>query len=156
MDHPTSVAETHTSFFAFIWNIRANRIYLLLGIAFSILGITFFKMLYRYPNMVLDSYFYVQAAASGADINIWPIGYSKFIQGVGLLSHSPVLLVWVQYLFFEFTALYFFFTLLYFFELSNPARLVLFIFLFVNPLFLYCCNLIFSDPLFITLSLLWL
>lgn len=144
------------SFGHFIWRIRRNRRYLIGALGFSILLMGLFKALYPYPNLVLDSYFYIKAAAENWDVNAWPIGYSKFLRVFGWFSHSPLLLVWWQYLFLEFSNALFFFTLLYFFRPGKLVANVLFIFLFVNPLFLYLSNLIMADTLFTGLSILWI
>src|ERR1700733_1361986 len=140
----------------FIWNVRCNRRYLIGAVGFSILLMGIFKALYPYAKLVLDSYFYIKAAAGNWDVNAWPIGYSKFLRVFGWFSHSPLLLVWWQYLFLAFSNALFFFTLLYFFRPGKMVSNVLFVFLFLNPLFLYLSNLIMADTLFTGLSLLWI
>jgi len=144
------------SFLVFIWVHRQNRRYLL-GCAFiSFLLFFVFKLLYPYPNMVMDSYVYIRPLAEHLGANSFPIGYSWFLGVFSFFSRSAALLVWLQYLFLTASCLLFFFTLLYFFRPGKWATLGLFIFLFVNPLFFYCSNFIMSDTLFTTLSVLWI
>lgn len=140
----------------FIWGQRRNRFYLWSAIGLSIILLTIFKILYPYPNLVMDSYYYIRAAANNADVNAWPIGYSKFLQLVGIFTHSPLVLVCLQYLFLEFSLLVLFFTIRFFFNLGNIPSNILFIFFFANPLFLYTGNLIMADCLFNGLSILWI
>ena len=121
----------------------------------SLLLLIIFKAFYPYPNLVLDSYYYTLAAAQNWDINAWPIGYSKFIRVIGWFSHSPLVLVYVQYLFLQLCNSLFFFTLLYFYRPGKVVANILFVFLFLNPIFLYLANLIMADALFTALSILW-
>ena len=140
----------------FIWRNRRNRLYLWGALGSSVILLILFKIFYPYPNLVMDSYYYVRAAATNADVNAWPIGYSRFLQLVGLFTHSPLVLVCVQYLFLEVSLLVLFFTLQYFFSFGKLTSNLLFIFFFVNPLLLYTGNLIMADSLFNGLSILWI
>jgi len=115
-----------------------------------------FKLFYPYPNLVLDSYYYVKASVLNWDINAWPIGYSKFLRLFNLFSHSANLLVSLQFLLLVGACLVFFFTWLFLFKPGRWISNLVFIFLFINPLFLYCSNYVLSDPLFIGLSILWI
>jgi len=139
----------------FIWSHKTNKRYLWIA-ASIIVGLwTLFKQLYPYPTLVLDSYYYAEAAVLNLPVNAWPIGYSKFLQLFNLISHSGNLLVTIQYLLVELSCLVFFFTWLFLFMPGRFTRNLLFALLFVNPLFLYCSNLILSDAVFIGLSILW-
>jgi hypothetical protein len=140
----------------FIWGQRNNRFYLLIALGLSLVLLAIFKILYPYPNLVMDSYYYIRAAANNADVNAWPIGYSRFLQLVGLFTHSHLVLVCLQYLFLEFALLVLFFTVRLFFNLGNLPSNILFIFFFANPLFLYTSNLVMADALFNGLSILWI
>lgn len=115
-----------------------------------------FKILYPYPNLIMDSYIYLRPLVEGQHVNTFPMGYTWFIGLVGLISRSATLLVWVQYLFLQLSFLLFYFTILHFFQPGKWTRILLFIFLFCNPLFMYAGNLVMSDTLFTTLSILWL
>jgi len=141
---------------SYIWRHRINRLYLFSALGISLILLLLFKLIYPYPNLVMDSYYYIRAAAYNADVNAWPIGYSKFLQLVGLFTHSHMVLVCLQYLFLEMALLLFFFTLRFFFHLGGLVSNILFVFFFVNPLFLYTGNLIMADSLFNGLSILWI
>jgi hypothetical protein len=106
--------------------------------------------------MVLDSYYYIMAAMSHADVSPWAIGYSWFLRVFGVFTHSPLLLVIFQYLFLETSLLVLFLTLMNFFTFSKVSEWLLFIFFFINPLFLYCANFVMADALFISLTVLWM
>jgi len=115
-----------------------------------------FKQYYPYPTLVFDSYYYIKAAVLGLDTNAWPIGYSKFLRLYNLISHSPTLLVTLQFIFLQIALLTFYFTWRLFFSPGKWMSYGLFALFFFNPLLLYCCNYILSDALFISLSLLWI
>jgi hypothetical protein len=136
--------------------VQRNKTYMWAAAAISILSLTGFKLIYPYPNMVLDSYYYVLAAISKADVNAWAIGYSWFIRFVGLFSHSPLFFVIVQYLLLQTALLVFFLTFTRFFALSKPAKRIFFVVLLANPIFLYTANFVMADTLFIALSVSWL
>jgi len=136
------------------WPLKKQ--YLLYAIALSLVEFIIFKILYPFPDFYADSYWYIIAASQGADIAIWPIGYSKFLAGFHMLTHSDTALVTCQFLLMQVAALYFYFTILHFFKTNRSFRIILFIFLFANPLTFYLCNLISSDALFGALTLLWL
>jgi len=135
--------------------IAQNHWYLWSAVLISIILFLLFKLLYPYPNLVLDSYYYIQAAVLNNNINTWPIGYSKFIQFFNLFSHSAWLLVYIQYLFLEFCCLMFYLSWICLFSPGKWITRILFIFLFLNPLFLYVSNYILADALFAGLSILW-
>jgi hypothetical protein len=136
--------------------LRQNRVYVWSALVTTVILLTVFKLIYPYPNMVLDSYYYILAAISHADVNAWAIGYSWFLRIFGVFSHSPLLLIVFQYLFLEASLLVFFLTLTKFFALSKTSKWILFVFLFGNPLLLYCANFVMADALFISLSVLWI
>jgi hypothetical protein len=55
---------------------RQNGAYIWSALLTTVILLTVFKLIYPYPNMVLDSYYYILAAISHADVNAWAIGYS--------------------------------------------------------------------------------
>lgn len=114
-----------------------------------------FKHYYIYPNITYDSYYYIDAAVSNVDVSFWPIGYSKYIRLIGLISHNANFLVFSQYFILELSLLYFFISTRFIFNLSIPSSCILFIFLFINPAFIYGSNHILSDFLFTGLSTIW-
>ena len=141
---------------ASLFNNRSNLIYICIGVGIS-LGIwLIFKYFYPYPNIGIDSYFYIQDAASNVDAGSWPIGYSKFIRLVGFFSHSPFVLVSIQYAILQLSLLFFFITLRFFYDLRRSTSNMLFVFLFLNPLLLFACNHIMSDILFAGLTVMWI
>jgi hypothetical protein len=134
---------------------RSNQYYIAAAIIASFIIWIFFKIIYPYPFITIDSYYYIGAAYEKANAGSWPIGYSKFIRFVGYISHSHILLVTVQYLLLQAAFLYFFLTTRLIFKLGKWTSLILFLFLFVNPLFIFASNHIMSDILFCSLSLCW-
>src|SRR5579863_8341616 len=133
-----------------------NRVYIWSALVVTILLLTGFKLIYPYPNMVLDSYYYVLGAISHADVSPWAIGYSWFLRLIGIFTHSPLALVVFQYLFLELSLLVLFLTMTEILRLSKVTRWIVFPFFFCNPLLLYCANFVMADTLFISLSVLWI
>jgi len=136
--------------------IKTNRISLIIAITGLVLQFIIFKLCYPYADFFSDSYSYLYAAYANLDINIWPIGYSRFLMVFHKITTSDTALTGFQYFFLEFAALIFYYTILYFYKPAKTTRILLFIFLFFNPLNLYICNYVNSDPLFAALSLLWI
>jgi hypothetical protein len=136
--------------------IRRNRVYMWVALTLTICLLTIFKLIYPYPNMVLDSYYYVLGAMSHADVSPWAIGYSWFLRIVGVFSHSPLVLVIVQYVLLEVSLMVFFLTLDQVLGIPRFGKWLLMIFFFANPLLLYCANFVMADSLFISLSLMWI
>lgn len=145
----------NASFLQFVFKNRSNQLYLLFAAFLSIGLWLIFKHFYPYPNIIFDSYYYIQAAILRSEVNAWPIGYSKFLRLTGLFSHSANVLLTTQYFFLVLCFLFFFFSLRFFFRLGKWSSLILFVFLLLNPIFFYTCNLVLSDTLFTGLSILW-
>lgn len=135
---------------------RQVRIYLLTAAGISLLLFVIFKYYYPYPNMVMDSYEYLNAAVLHWQVNCYPIGYSKFLELFLSFSNSSILLVWIQYIFLEVSCALLFITIVYFFKPSKLIQFIILAFLFCNPLFLFSSNFIMSDVLYTTISILWL
>ncbi len=83
-----------------------------------------FKLLYPYASFFSDSYSYIFAAAMHLDVNVWPIGYSKFLQFFPWITRSHLALISFQFYFLEISALYFFLSILYFYRLQRITRRV--------------------------------
>jgi protoporphyrinogen oxidase len=152
---PKREEESVATFFQHIWKDKRNRAYCILALAVYLLQFIIFKFQYPFANYMPDSYSYLEAAASNADVNMWPVAYSKFLRLVSVFIHSDKALVGIQYLFMQGAGLVFLFTLLH---LLRPGRLVkntLYIFFLINPIALYVANYISADALFIGFSLLW-
>jgi len=150
-----NVDSAPQSLFNFILTRKGNRNLLFTALLVTILQFVIFKTFYPFPDFFSDSYSYIYAAYARLDLNIWPIGYSKFLLLFHLITHSSYALIFFQYLFLEVSALYFFFSIIYLYHPAKQLKIALFVFLFVNPLFLYLSNYVNSDPLFASLSLLW-
>jgi hypothetical protein len=148
-------ASATGSLIVYIIKSKATKQFALIALISCLLQFIIFKSLYPYPDFFSDSYSYILAAYAHLDVNIWPIGYSKFLSIFHSLTHSDTALISFQYFTLELSALYFFFTWLYFYSPSKLSQIILFIFLFFNPLFLYICNYVNSDPLFASLSIFW-
>ncbi|MHA4811795.1 hypothetical protein ACX0G9_27105 [Flavitalea flava] len=133
-----------------------NKVYSALIIFLMICQFIVFKLLYPFPDFFSDSYSYLYAAYAHMDVNIWPIGYSKFLLIFHWFTHSAKALIFFQYMFLEVTALYFYHTIVYFYNTGKNTRIILCLFLFFNPLFLYLSNYVTSDAIFTGLSLIWL
>lgn len=115
-----------------------------------------FKQFYPSPDFFSDSYSYIFGAYAHLDVNIWPIGYSKFLLLFHWFTTSALVLNCFQYLFLEISALYFYHSIVYFYPTGKTTRTILCLFLFFNPLNLYLANYVSSDAIFIGLSLIWL
>jgi hypothetical protein len=151
-----AASQAEPSLLGFILSTKKNRRFLGIGLLAILVQFIVFKILYPFPDFFSDSYSYIEAAANNMSVNIWPIGYSKFLATFHTVTHSDLALIAFQYFFLEFTAFCFFFTLEYFYKPAFNTSVILFLFLFFNPLFLYLSNYVSSDPLFTALSLLWL
>lgn len=140
----------------YLFKIKANRDLLFISMGVSIAQFLIFKMFYPFPDFFGDSYSYINAAAERLDINIWPIGYSKFLAWFHSVTTSGKALVAFQYFTVQLAAIHLLFTILYFFNLTLWHRNGLVLFIVVNPLTLYLCNTINSDALFAFITLLWI
>jgi len=147
-------APSSKSFFTYLY--VENKIYNLLMLLLLISQFITFKLCYPFPDFFSDSYSYIEAAYAHRNVNIWPIGYSKFLLGFHWFTHSATTLNFFQYMFLEVSALYFYHTLVYFYPTGKNSRMILCLFLFLNPLNLYLANYVTSDTIFIGLSLIWL
>ncbi|RFM27841.1 NAD(P)/FAD-dependent oxidoreductase [Deminuibacter soli] len=152
---PAPKTGSLAAFAGFIWNNKWNRGYLVTAILAFILQFWLFKLQYPFANYMPDSYSYLQAAASNWDVNMWPVGYSKFLRLVSVFTHSDTGVTGLQYGMLGCSLLLFFYTLLYFFNPGKVVKNILFLFFVLNPISLYISNYISSDTLFISLSLLW-
>jgi hypothetical protein len=136
---------------------KENRTLLLSSAVAIIITFGFLKVLYPYPNfMPPDSNSYLEAANTNQYINLWPIGYSKFVRLISSFSNSHFLLVTIQYLMLQVALLYFLFSFRYLFSPAKWSFRVLLILSAINPLIIHISNFISSDALFTALSLVWL
>ena len=134
----------------------SDRRYLLLAIGASVVQIFLFKLAYPFPDFISDSYNYIESAALHLNVNLWPIGYAKFLWSIHKISYSGTFLVCVQYFLLQAALGYLFFFIRRLFRPSVITTRLLFMFLLVNPLSLYISNAVLSDSLFTALSIIWL
>lgn len=141
-----------------IWIIhdRENRITIFLSIIISLVIFTIFNKLYPFPNFLPDSYSYIEAAHRNININLWPIGYSKFLRFVSVFNHTDSGLFFIQYIILISSILFFILSIKYLLTPNKIAIRIITIILVINPLWLYVSNFVSSDALFATFSLLWL
>jgi 4-amino-4-deoxy-L-arabinose transferase-like glycosyltransferase len=147
-------SPSQVSFKVFVF--RENKVYCLLMLAMMALQFVIFKLCYPFPDFFSDSYSYIEAAWLHLDVNIWPIGYSRFLALFHWFTTSGLALVSFQYFVYSISALYFYLTITYFHHTGRNTRIFLCIFLFFNPLFLYLANYVTSDMLFVSMSIVWL
>jgi protoporphyrinogen oxidase len=140
----------------YLWRNKANRGWWIAGFVIFLVEFIIFKFKYPYANYMPDSYSYLEAAASNADVNMWPVAYSKFLRLISVFTHSDKVVVGLQYLFLQASSLFFLFSLLYFQKVGGWVKGVLLFFVILNPVSLYIANYISADGLFIGFSLLWL
>jgi hypothetical protein len=133
-----------------------NKVHALTILILMMLQWAIFKLCYPFPDFFSDSYSYIRAAYLHLDVNIWPIGYSRFLYLFHTLNSSGFLLTSFQYVVYAISALFFYYTITYFYHTGKNTRIFLCLFLFFNPLFLYLANYITSDMLFVSMSIIWL
>ncbi|PSL33540.1 hypothetical protein [Chitinophaga ginsengisoli] len=143
-------------FYKNVWYDKENRICLILSAVITSTFLSIIVKLYPFPNFLPDSYSYIDAAYNNANINMWPVGYSKFLRLISVFNRSDTGLVIVQYSLLQLAILFFLFSIKYLLQPGKWAMRVLFILLVLNPLWLYIANFVSSDALFATFSLLWL
>jgi hypothetical protein len=151
---PNKQAPASISFRDFIF--VENKIYNLVILGLMLFQFIIFKLCYPFPDFFSDSYSYLMAGYFHWNVNIWPIGYSRFLSLFHWFTYSGTALVFFQYFCYAVSALYFYLSVIYFYPTGKLTRTVLCIFLFFNPLFLYVANYVTSDMLFISMSTVWL
>ncbi len=115
-----------------------------------------FKCLYPYPDVFNDSYSYVNVARDHLNLNLWPVGYSKFLAIFHAITHSSIALTTFQFFFLELSAFYLYQEIRSYQKINRATAAAIYIFFFVNPLVLYQSNTVTSDALFAAFSLLWI
>lgn len=143
-------------FIDYIWKNKWNRYCVLIGAMVCLIEFLLFKLQYPYVNYMPDSYSYLEVASSNADVNMWPVAYSKFLRLISVFTHSDTLLAAIQYFFMQGSGLVFLFTLVYFFKPGKVPKYFLFVFFLLNPIALYMSNYIAADALFYGFSFLWM
>ena len=149
----TSAKATRAAFTRFIFNEHKGTL-IIAGIL-SLLAFIGFKLMYPHANFMYDSYYYLGAAANNSDVNIWPVGYSKFLRLVSVFTHSDNAVVIIQYLALQIAFGYFFYTLWYLAQPGKLVRWLMIVFFTVNPAILSITNYILSDALFTAGTMVW-
>lgn len=139
-----------------IFHNKENRQLLWLSTIAMIISFGWLKYIYPYPNfMPPDSFSYLDAANNNDFINMWPIGYSKFVRLVSVFTRSHLTLVILQYLLLQASILYFLFTIRYLLSPGKWLFRILFAISITNPLLPHIANFVSSDCLFASLSITW-
>src|SRR5579871_4749222 len=94
---PSIKENSEPNFIHFFIRNTTNRRLLIIAITASILQFILFKLFYPFVDFFSDSYSYIFAASANLGVNIWPIGYSKFLMAVHWVTHSDTVLVCSQY-----------------------------------------------------------
>lgn len=141
-----------------VWLIRdrENKILFVFALLAMTILFSWLKVLYPYPNfMPPDSNSYLEAAFYNQLINVWAIGYSKFLRLISCFTKSHFILILIQYTLLMGSLLYFLFSVRYFFSFSKWSFRFLLAFTLANPLFVQIANFVSSDCLFLSLSIIW-
>lgn len=144
------------TFTHFLLYNRWNRVILYLAAAAIIIQLALFKYLYPFANYIYgDSFAYLETAIQNLTINKYLIGYSKFLRLVSVFAKPDTILVSLQYLLIQSSALFFMFTHFYFYKVGKVLQAILICFFTFNPLCLHLGNMVSSDGLFLALSMTW-
>jgi hypothetical protein len=156
MTEHINILTEQDSFKAFLFRNNRNRMTLSLVVAATIIQFAIFKYLYPFASFIYgDSFKYLEAANDNLTIALYPIGYSKFLRLVSIFAKPDIILVGLQYLLIQLSALFLLFTIFYFYRAGKVMQLILLCFMVFNPLFLHLANLVSSDGFFLSLSLTW-
>lgn len=140
------------------WVAGSSERKTLLIISFVLILLQFWglKYLYPFPNFLPDSYSYLEAAYNNQLINVWPIGYSKFLRLFSCFTKSHVVLVLFQYLFLYCSIFYFVLSTAHQLSFGKWLLRIMLAMSVLNPLIFFISNFISSDAIFAGLSILWL
>jgi hypothetical protein len=141
-----------------VWLLQDRENKLLFGFSLIVMVLSFgwLKYVYPYPNfMPPDSYNYLESASNNDLINMWPIGYPKFLRLVSVFTRSHVMLVSLQYIILVASVMYFLITIRYFASPGKWLFRMVFAITVLNPLLPHIANFVSSDSLFASLSLIW-
>lgn len=143
-------------FMKFLFHNKENHQLINFAIIALVVQLIIFKLLYPYAGFINgDSYVYLQSAWTNNDISTYPIGYSRFLRLLSVFTKSDTVLVCLQYILIQFSALGYIFTLFYFYLPARGPKYLLYIFIVFNPVSLYVSNYVSSDSIFLSLSLSW-
>lgn len=155
-EHRNNKSELTLTFKRFVFQTKQNRTLLWLAAIAIVLQFAIFKYLYPFASYIHgDSFAYLTMAKENSDINIYPIGYPRFLRLFNIFISSDTALTWFQYLIIQSSALFMLFTILFFYKPAKSVQWILWTFIVFNPLFWYMGNLVSSDAIFLALSLTW-
>lgn len=146
----------HMSFKEFVWKDKFNRT-LIYSCAVAIV-VQLCVFMYFFPMAFFinaDSYQYIKSATYNLPIDIYPIGYPKFIRLFSVFSSSDRSLVLFQYVFVQIGIVCLMFSLYFFLALPKWVKIALLSCMILNPIFLFTANYVSSDALFLGLSIYW-
>lgn len=151
-----NTSGSEKTFTQFLFHNRRNRIILYLATSAIIIQFAIFKYLYPFANYIYgDSHYYLNAAAKNLTIDFYPIGYSKFLRLVNVFAKPDLILVSLQYLLIQCSAIFLLFTIFYFYKAGQVIQRILLCIVVLNPLLLHLGNMVSSDGLFLALSMTW-
>src|SRR5690349_15618819 len=111
MNDSVALPAERLSFKTFLFQNKNNRRVLWLAAGAIIIQFAVFKYLYPFANFIHgDSFKYLEAADNNSTISIYPIGYSKFLRLVSIFAKPDIVLVGLQYLLIQLSALFLLFT----------------------------------------------
>jgi hypothetical protein len=156
MTDSIAIPTERASFKAFLFYNPRNRRILWLAAAAIVIQFAIFKYLYPFASYIHgDSFKYLEAADNNSTIALYPIGYSKFLRLVSIFAKPDTVLIGLQYLLIQSSAIFLLFTIFYFYRSGNVIQIILLCFMVFNPLFLHLGNMVSSDGFFLALSLAW-
>jgi hypothetical protein len=156
MNVSIGIPSETVSFKTFLFNNKHSRKILWLITLAIIIQFTIFKYLYPFASFIYgDSFKYLEAADNNQTIALYPIGYSKFLRLVSIFAKPDIVLVGLQYLLIQTSALFLLFTTYYFYRPARVMKWILLCFMVFNPLFLHLANMVSSDGFFLAISLTW-
>jgi len=151
-----TASRPEPSFYEFVFKNKRHRAALLISALLLLVQFVVYKKLFPFVNFIPDSYAYLDAAYRNMEINMWPVGYSKFLRVFSAFFKSDIALAFFQYALIQCAILYFIFTLLYFIRPGKPILYIVMGFFIFNPLMFLISNYILADTLFTSLSVVWI
>jgi hypothetical protein len=155
MDATTIPANT-VSFRDYLFKDKRNRTILILAAVAMVIQFGVFKWFYPFASFIHgDSFVYIRIASLNSDVDMYLVGYGKFLRLFNFFTYSDTALVTFQYLLIQSSALIFLFTIFYFYNCNKIIRIIILAFMVLNPLFLYLANMVSSDGVFLAVSFIW-
>jgi protoporphyrinogen oxidase len=153
-DVPVPELEDATSI-QYLLRSKENKIIMALYATVLLIQFAILKKEFPFVSFMPDSYNYLASAYHNAEVNMWPIGYGKFLRFFSLFTHSDTLLALTQYFVLELSMLYFSMVLFALLKPARPIKYIIIVFLLINPGLAIVSNYVSSDAIFTALSLVW-